>query len=80
MNSVLALAATGRAITTQEVDENLYVITEYLDYLRWLADQDTGIKLNAGKVFELYYEAVHTGRAWSEICDDLELPVRKVWS
>lgn len=79
MNSIAALAATGDTITTQEVDENLYVITEFLDYLRWLADQDTGIPLNAGKVWELYYEGIHIGRMWSDICEELELPVREVW-
>ncbi len=79
MLNALALADTSREITTQEVDNNLYVVVEFLDYLRWLADQDTGIRLRAGQVFELFYEGVRAGRVWSEICADLELPIREVW-
>jgi hypothetical protein len=79
MNSIAALANIGRKITAEEVDADLYVTAEFLDYLRWLADQDTSQQLNAGQVWELYYEGIHTGRAWSEVCEDLGLPVRKDW-
>ena len=78
MVNPMALADTSREITTQEVHDNLYVVTEFLDYLRWLADQDTGKKLNVGQVWELYYEGIRAGRVWSEICADLKLPIREV--
>jgi hypothetical protein len=74
-----ALAATGKEITRQEVLDDWAVIAEFLDYLRWLADQDTGIKLTAGDVWELYYEGVRVGRVWSDVCEDIGLPVREVW-
>lgn len=74
-----ALASTGETITIQEVDRNAHIVTELLDYLRWLADQDTGIKLTAGDVWELFYEGVRIGRVWSEVCEDIGLPVRTDW-
>lgn len=74
-----ALANTGQKIDVKEIDDNAPVIAELLDYIRWLADQDTGIKLTAGDLWELYYEGVRIGRVWSEICDDLKLPVREDW-
>lgn len=74
-----ALAATSREIKPLEFTDNWRVIAEFIDYLRWLADQDTGIKLTSGDIWELYYEGVRVGRVWSEICEDLGLPVRGVW-
>ena len=33
----------------------------------------------AGDLWELYYEGVRIGRVWSEVCEDIGLPVRKDW-
>lgn len=74
-----ALADASRAIETREIEENAPVIAELLDYLRWLADQDTGINVTVGDLWELYYEGVRVGRAWEEVCEDIGLPVREDW-
>jgi hypothetical protein len=79
MNSIQALADIGHKIDVQEVKEDVHVIAELLDYLRWLADQDTGRKITTGQVWELYHEGVRLGRVWSEVCEDLGLPVREDW-
>lgn len=78
MNSINALADIGSIITPMHVARDLHVHAEFLDYLRWLADQDTGTKLTAGQAWELYYEGVRVGRVWSEVCEDISLPVRDV--
>ncbi len=79
MNSIAALAAIGNEITLNEIDQNAPIITELLDYLRWLADQDTGRKITAGQIWELFYEGVRVGRHWSDVCEDTDLPVRREW-
>lgn len=80
MNSIKALAATGDQVTVGQVKTYLYIVTEMLDYLRWLADQDTGIKLTSGQIWELYYEGVLECRHWTDVCEDLGLPVRTDWA
>jgi hypothetical protein len=55
-------------------------VTELLDYIRWLADQDASLPRTAGVVWALYYEGVRRGRHWSEVCEDLGLPIRVDWS
>lgn len=74
-----AVASMDETITIQEVDRDSHIITDLLDYWRWLADQDTGLQLSTGHVWMLFYEGVRVGRAWSEICEDLGLPVRDDW-
>lgn len=74
-----ALADIGRKITFSEVEHDVRIVTELLDYLRWLAEQNTGFRLTAGQVWELYHEGVRRGRVWSEVCEDLDLPVRLDW-
>ena len=79
MNSIEALANIGHAIKPQDVERDSRIVTEFLDYLRWLADQDTGFKLTAGQLWELYHECVMRCRYWSEVCEDIGLPVRDDW-
>jgi hypothetical protein len=74
-----ALHALGEMIEIGEVDRATAMIAEFLDYLRWLANQDTGRKLTVGDLWALYFEGVRIGRHWSEVCADLELPIREDW-
>ena len=80
MHSTAALADIGRAIETKEITEHAPIVAELLDYLRWLADQDTGRKITTGQVWELYHDGVRVGRMWAEVCEDLGLPVREDWN
>lgn len=79
MNSIAALADIGRKIETKYVEDNLYCVTEFLDYLRWLADEDTARKVTVGQLWELFYEGIQAGRVWSDVCEELGLPVREIW-
>lgn len=79
MNSIQALANIGEKIELQEVEDDAPIIAELLDYLRWLAEQDTGRRITIGQVWELYHEGVRIGRHWSEVCEDIGLPVRDDW-
>lgn len=79
MVSIEALANIGRAVHPDQVDRDSRIVAEFIDYIRWLAEQDTGFPLTAGQVWELYHEGVLVGRYWSEVCEDLGLPVREDW-
>jgi len=79
MVSIEALANIGRVVHPEQVERDARIVTEFIDYLRWLADQDTGFRLAAGQVWGLYYEGVLRCRYWSEVCEDLGLPVREDW-
>lgn len=74
-----ALAGTANEVTLAEVERDAQIVTELIDYIRWLADQDTSLPLTIGDVWSLYYEGVRVGRVWSEVCEDLGLPVRENW-
>jgi hypothetical protein len=75
-----ALSDTGRTITVKEVEFNAFVVAALLDYLRWLANQDIEFPLTAGHIWALYYGGVRNGVMWSEICEDIGLPVREDWT
>jgi hypothetical protein len=80
MITPLALADTSREVITKEIDHDAPIVAELLDYIRWLADQDSSFPFTAGHVWTLYFEGVRRGRVWSEICEDIGLPVREDWS
>lgn len=80
MLSPQALAALDDEITYEQVKNDPFSIAELLDYLRWLADHDTSAQLTTGHIWALYYEGVRRGRVWSEVCEDIGLPVRTDWS
>lgn len=79
MITPLALGNIDHKIEAAEVEDEAYFIAELLDYLRWLADQDTSFALTAGHIWTLYYEGVMRGRVWSEVCEDIGLPIRTDW-
>lgn len=79
MLSIAALAATGTEVTVSEVERDAPMVAELLDYFRWLADQDTGIKITVGDIWELFYEGIRVGRVWTEVCEEIGLPIRKDW-
>lgn len=74
-----AITSMSREITIQEIDDNAPIVAELLDYIRWLADRDTGHRMTIGDVWTLYHDGIRVGRVWSEICADLGLPIRDVW-
>ena len=79
MITPLALADTGNEVKYTEVEYDSRIVTELLDYIRWLADQDSSFPLTSGHVWTLYFEGVRRGRLWSEICEDIGLPIRLDW-
>lgn len=74
-----ALAALPDEVRLHEIDQDAPIIVELLDYFRWLADRDTAFPITAGHVWMMYYEGVRIGRLWSEVCEDIGLPVREDW-
>ena len=74
-----ALAATRDPITPEIVERDARIFTEFLDYLRWLTDQDTSFQLTSGHVWALLYEGALRCRMWSEVCEEIGLPVREDW-
>ena len=79
MTTYAALTNTVHHVKYTEIERDSRVIAEMIDYIRWLADQDALTKLTAADVWSLYYEGVRRGRHWSEVCEDLKLPVRTDW-
>ena len=71
-----ALADTGLTISSNEIKENALAVAELLDYIRWLAEQDSAITVTAGDIWGLYYERVRIGRVLSEVCEEIGLLVR----
>jgi len=74
-----ALADTVNEVKHTEVEYDARIVTEMIDYIRWLADQDASMPLTAGDVWALYHQGVRIGRVWSEVCEDLGLPIRTDW-
>lgn len=79
MITPLALADTEREVKRQEIERDAPMVAELLDYIRWLADQDSSFPLTSGHVWTLYHEGIRRGRVWSEVCEDVGLPVREDW-
>lgn len=80
MISIEALANIGREVNPQDVERDARIVTEFVDYIRWLADQNTGFRVTVGQLWELYYEGVMRCRYWPEVCEDIGLPVREDWA
>jgi hypothetical protein len=76
---VETLANIGTEIDHRNVERDARIVTEFLDYWRWLAEQDTGFQVTVGQIWELYYMGVGKCRMWSEVCEDIGLPVRDDW-
>lgn len=74
-----AIISMSKPVTRAEVQHDYPVAAEFVDYLRWLADQDTGYKVSVGDLWQLWHEGVREGRYWAEVCEDLGLPVREEW-
>ncbi len=74
-----ALADTEHQVDHTEVEYDARIVAELLDYIRWLADQDSSLPITIGDVWSLYHEGVRAGRHWSEVCEDIGLPVRTDW-
>ena len=79
MLTTSALAATSTPIRHEDVERDARIVTEFLDYIRWLADQDTGLRVTIGQLWELYHLSVQHCQMWSATCEDLGLPVRDDW-
>lgn len=62
-----------------EIAHQPAVIAEFIDYIRWLADQDTGFKVAVGDLWQMFYDGVRRGITWDEVCHDLKLPEREDW-
>ena len=74
-----ALAAISTPVHPDQVSRDDRIVTEFVDYIRWLAEQDTGFKVTVGDLWALYHDGVLKCRYWSEVCEDLGLPVRDEW-
>lgn len=73
------LAATRDTIRPEQVAHDARIVTEFIDYIRWLADQDAGFRMSAGDLWALYHDGVIKCRYWLEVCEELGLPVRDEW-
>lgn len=80
MITISALADTGNPVAWKEIERDYPIVAELINYIRWLADQDSSFPLTAGQVWSLYHEGVRRGRVWSEVCEDIGLPVREDWA
>ena len=67
-------------VKVEEVARDAPIVAEFVDYLRWLADQDTGYKISVGDLWQLWYDGVRRCVSWSEVCFDLGLPERGDWT
>lgn len=79
MISPNALAQTDKTVETPEITHDAPIVAELIDYVRWLAAQDSSFPLTVGHIWTLYCDGVRQGRAWSEVCEDIGLPVREEW-
>lgn len=78
--TMTALADTPHEVKPAEIAQaGEYVIAELFDYIRWLADQDSSFPVTIGQIWALYSDGVRVGRVWSEVCEDVGLPVRDEW-
>jgi hypothetical protein len=66
-------------VSRKEADEESAVISEYIDYIRWLADQDPNLTVKVADIWALYHEGVRLGHHWSEACEDNGFPIRVDW-
>lgn len=71
---------TDEPVTRQEVERDYPIVAEFVDYLRWLADQNTGYEVSAGALWQLYYDGVRRCIPWAEVCHDIGLPEREDWN
>lgn len=67
-------------ITMDEMANDAPVILEFLEYLRWLAATTPNAQLSARRVWELYTYGVRDGRVWSDVCEELGLPLPEGWA
>lgn len=74
-----ATAELPNVVARELVERDAPIVTEFVDYIRWLADQDTGFQVTVGQLWMLWYEGVVRCRHWSEVCEDQGLPVREEW-
>jgi len=75
-----ARADIEHEVETKEIEYDAPIVAELLDYIRWLAAQDSSFRLTAGHIWTLYHEGVRRGRVWSEVCEDIGLLVRDDWT
>jgi hypothetical protein len=69
-----------KMVTREEIQHDYPIVAEFVDYIRWLADQDTSFTVSMGDLWQLYYDGVRKGKYWSEVCEDIGLPVRDEWA
>ena len=61
-------------VTVREISDYAPIVAEFLDYLRWLAEQDVGFKISVGDLWQLYHDGVRQCRSWDEVLHDIGLP------
>jgi hypothetical protein len=69
-----------KPVTREEVNRDYPIVAEFVDYIRWLADQNTSFTVSVGDLWQLYHDGVRKCKYWSEVCEDIGLPVRDDWS
>ena len=71
-----AISSVENEVTAREVYEYYPVVAEFIDYLRWLAEQNFGFKISVGDLWQLYHDGVRECRSWDEVLHDIGLPER----
>lgn len=79
INDWTPLAALAQTVTPNEIVHDAPVVAEFVDYIRWLADQDTSMPVEIGKLWALYCYGVRECRYWLEAAEMIELPTRDDW-
>lgn len=77
--SIGAIAALGDRVDGKQIERDAPIVREFVDYIRWLADQDTSFPVTIGQLWGLYYDGVVECVDWSETCEALGLPIREDW-
>lgn len=64
-------------VTEHEVQRDYPQVTDFLNYLHYLAITETDASV--GQLWAFYREAVRRGRYPSEVAEELGLPVLDAW-
>lgn len=73
------MMAASDEVTVSEVQKDPYAIMEFLEYLRFMADENTDQIITVGTVWAMFTKGVRDGQHWSEVADDLGIPQNTDW-
>ncbi len=66
-------------VTPEEVRLDAPIVAEFLDYFRWLSEYNAHETFDAAEIWHFFYESIRIGRVFSEVAEDLNLPIPESW-